>query len=243
MKMMFEELVGKILAELKAEKEFSEYKTVTNDYSLPPMKRIGIRTPIVRKIADKFFQTVKKQGIKDIDMILSYCERLLSERIIELRVIAFQWALKMKKKFQPKHFTVFEKWLQEYVTGWGSCDDLCVGNLGYFLFIYPEFIPNINKWTTSNNPMVRRAAAVSFIYSLRRGKYLEHIFPIADTLFYDDDRHVLQGYGWMLKEASNNFSEAIFEYVQSRKEDMPRVALRYAIEKLPPNLRKEAMKK
>ena len=240
---MFEELLEEMLTSLKAEKDFREYKIVKNNYLLPPMRRIGIRTPIIRKIANKYFQILKKQGLKDIDTLLSFCERLLSERIVELRVIAFQWALKMKKQFQPKHFAVFEDWLKKYVTGWGSCDDLCVGNLGYFLYSYPEFIPKINEWTTSNNPMVRRASAVSFIYALRREKYLEHIFPIADALFYDDSRHVLQGYGWMLKEASNNFPEAIFNYVQSKKQDMPRVALRYAIEKLPEDLRKKAMNK
>ena len=63
---------------------------------------------------------------------------------------------------------MFENWVNMHVTGWGSCDDLCVGNLGYFLYKFPEYIPNVKSWVTSENPMVRRAAAVTFIYSLRR---------------------------------------------------------------------------
>jgi len=54
---------------------------------------------------------------------------------------------------------------------------------------------------------------------------------------------VQKGYGWMLKEASNKFPDKIFKYVMKNKAVMPRTALRYAIEKLPASMRKEAMKK
>ena len=204
MSLQYEELLERIIKSLKDETNFTDFKKVKNDYNFPPMKRIGVRTPITRKIANDFFTDLKEQGIDNIDIILGFCENLLSERIVELRVTAFQWALKMKRKFESKHFVIFENWANMHVTGWSSCDDLCVGNLGYFLYKFPEFIPNVKSWVTSENPMVRRAAAVSFIYSLRREKYLEHIFEISDALFYDEDMYVLKGYGWMLKEASNN---------------------------------------
>ena len=207
------------------------------------MKRIGIRTPDIRNIASEIFRELNEEGIQDIETILGFCENLLSERIVELRIIAFQWALKSKRKFQPKHFVIFENWANMHVTGWGSCDDLCVGNLGYFLYSFPEFIPNVKSWINSENPLVRRAAAVTFIYSLRRGKYLEHIFEISDTLLNDEDMYVLKGYGWMLKEASNIFQKEIFDYIQKKKKDMPRISLRYAIEKMPQDLRKIAMSK
>ena len=112
------------------------------------------------------------------------------------------------------------------------------------MYLYPEFIPHIKeKWTKSKNQWVRRAAAVIFIYSLRREKYLEYIFDIADELFNDEKMYVLKGYGWMLKEASNNFQQEIFNYVLEKKKTMPRVSLRYAIEKMPQEMRKKAMDK
>jgi 3-methyladenine DNA glycosylase AlkD len=55
--------------------------------------------------------------------------------------------------------------------------------------------------------------------------------------------YVLKGYGWMLKEASNNYQQEIFDYVQKKKKDMPRISLRYAIEKMPQEMRKIAMSK
>jgi 3-methyladenine DNA glycosylase AlkD len=54
---------------------------------------------------------------------------------------------------------------------------------------------------------------------------------------------VQKGYGWMLKEASNNFPGEVITYVMKNKKEMPRTALRYAIEKLSPEFRREAMRR
>ena len=47
----------------------------------------------------------------------------------------------------------------------------------------------------------------------------------------------------MLKEASRTHGEEVFHYVLEHRGEMPRTALRYAIEKMPLAMRKEAMKR
>jgi len=47
----------------------------------------------------------------------------------------------------------------------------------------------------------------------------------------------------LLKVASQAHQEDVFAYVMKHKAKMPRTALRYAIEKLPKNLKAQAMKK
>jgi 3-methyladenine DNA glycosylase AlkD len=54
---------------------------------------------------------------------------------------------------------------------------------------------------------------------------------------------VQKGYGWLLKEASKRHQQEIYEYVLSKRDIMPRTSLRYAIEKMPLEMRKEAMRK
>jgi len=66
---------------------------------------------------------------------------------------------------------------------------------------------------------------------------------IADILLTDKDDMVQKGYGWMLKEASKPYRKAVFDYVVKHKTVMPRTALRYAIELMPPEMRAEAMSK
>jgi 3-methyladenine DNA glycosylase AlkD len=90
---------------------------------------------------------------------------------------------------------------------------------------------------------MRRASAVTLIIPARKGKFLKEILQIADILLLDKDDLVQKGYGWMLKAASEANQKEIFNYVIKNKSIMPRTALRYAIEKMPAELKAEAMKK
>ena len=126
---------------------------------------------------------------------------------------------------------------------WGACDDLCTHALGAFIFKFPEFIQKTKEWTKSKNRWIRRASAVGLIYSIRRKKHLKATFEVADAVLTDQDIMVQKGNGWMLKEASNSYPKEVFDYVMKNKKEMPRTALRYAIEKLSPELRTKAMKK
>jgi 3-methyladenine DNA glycosylase AlkD len=90
---------------------------------------------------------------------------------------------------------------------------------------------------------LRRAAAVTLVLPARKGNFLNNIFEISDLLLKDKEDLVQKGYGWMLKEASKPHMQEVFEYVMSNKKEMPRTALRYAIEKMPPDLKARAMEK
>jgi len=54
---------------------------------------------------------------------------------------------------------------------------------------------------------------------------------------------VQKGYGWMLKVASATHEQDVFNYVLKNKSRMPRTALRYAIEKMPKELKIKAMER
>ncbi|MBU7043024.1 MAG: DNA alkylation repair protein [Theionarchaea archaeon] len=208
-------------------------------YKLNPQTR-GIKTGVIRKISRKFYQEVKEKSKEDI---FSLCTELLKTGFSEEKVIAFDWAFRLKGQFEPSDFPILESWLHTYVEDWGACDDLCTHALGAFIYQYPAFIHNLKRWTASPNRWVRRAAAVSLIYSVRRGKYLEKVFTIADLLLEDADDMVQKGYGWMLKVATRHIPDEVFAYVLNHKKTMPRTSLRYAIEKLPPDKKKEAMRR
>jgi len=200
----------------------------------------GTPTPPVRRISAKYFSSVKK---KTKEEILQLCEELLKTGYIEERTIAFDWAFRLKKQYARPDFAIFESWLKKQVNSWGACDDLCTHTFGAFLFQFSEFIPNVKEWAKSTNRWARRACAVVMIYSIRRRERLENVFEIADSLLTDQDIMVQKGYGWMLKEASKHYPREVFSYVMKHRRRMPRTALRYAIEKLSPGLKREAMKK
>jgi len=109
--------------------------------------------------------------------------------------------------------------------------------------MYPDFLKKLKIFAVSPNRWMRRAAAVSLIVPARKGLFLSTIFELAEILLTDKDDLVQKGYGWMLKVASQAHEQEVFEFVVNRKDIMPRTALRYAIEKMPAELKKIAMAK
>jgi 3-methyladenine DNA glycosylase AlkD len=73
--------------------------------------------------------------------------------------------------------------------------------------------------------------------------YTEDQLEIALALLEDNEDMVQKGYGWMLKVLSQKQTLLVFEFVERYKDRMPRTALRYAIEKMPKNLKEQAMRK
>jgi 3-methyladenine DNA glycosylase AlkD len=203
-------------------------------------KIYGIPSPTVRKISSEFFQKIKKKPKLEI---LQLCNDLLESGYSEERTIAFDWAFRLKKLYEGSDLELLETWLMKHVHSWGACDDLCTHALGAFIYQFPEFIQRTRKWTRSENRWVRRACAVCLIYSVRRKEHLGDVFETADALLTDPDIMVQKGYGWMLKEASNHYPKEVFDYVMKNRREMPRTALRYAIEKLSPEYKVKAMKK
>jgi len=232
-------IILKIRKELK-ENTDPKYRAGELNFFKEKIKTHGVRTSVSRKISGEYFKEIKNL---EKEKIFSLCEELLESGYIQEIGIAFRWAFKIKDRYEKKDFRTFEKWLKKHVSNWANCDDFCTHNLGYFIAEFPEFIPEIKKWTKSKNRWVKRGSAVTFIYPVRRKKYFQHIFEIADILLLDEDDMVQKGYGWMLKEASNIYPKEVFNFVMKNKNKMPRTALRYAIEKYPDNLRKKAMQK
>ena len=200
----------------------------------------GVKSAVVRKIAKEYFALLRD---KSKDTVFVLCEELWQSGFMEEVIVACEWSCRVKKEYVPTDFSVFEKWVSTYVSNWAACDTLCNHTVGDFVQIYPGFLENLKEWARSKNRWMRRAAAVSLIIPAWRGKFLKDIFEIADILLLDADDLVQKGYGWMLKAASQAHEQKVFEYVLGNKAVMPRTALRYAIEKMPAELKVRAMKR
>ena len=200
----------------------------------------GVKSALVRKIAAKYFREIKSRDKKEI---FGLCENLLETNYGEEAFIAFEWTYSLRRKYEQEDFQIFEKWVSKYVDNWAKCDTLCNHTLGTFIEMYPEYIKNLKVWAQAENRWLRRASAVTLILPARKGDFLKEVLEISDILLKDKDDMVQKGYGWMLKEASKKHQAEIFDYVMSKKAEMPRTALRYAIEKMPAELRRKAMER
>lgn len=196
-------------------------------------------TAEVRKVSAQFFHRVKDE---DLDTVLAVCEELLAQRKRQFRVVAFDWAFRMRKHYTRDTWPVFERWLKEYVRGWGDCDDFCTHAFGELLAQYNDLFARVIPWTEHPDFWVRRAAAVILIYPVRKQRALGlDPFLIADRLMHDEHYLVLKGYGWLLKEVSRYEEDAVAAYLARHRPHMPRIAFRYALEKMPGERRKMLM--
>ena len=206
----------------------------------PKLKFLGVKSALVKKVAREQFAAIKGTPKKDV---FALCEQLWQSGYLEETVLACDWAYRFRREFEAKDFETFERWVGQYVNNWASCDTLCNHTIGTLLEMFPKLIGKLKRWAKSDNLWLRRAAAVSLIVPARKGLFHKEIFEIAKILLRDEEDLVQKGYGWMLKAAADSDQDTVFQFVMSHKATMPRTALRYAIEKMPDEMRKMVMGK
>lgn len=234
-----EQIIEKIREVLKRN---MDVKTLSRsqDFFKERIKCYGVKVPTVNKISKEYFKSIE---FKEKSEIFDLCESLWKSGYLEESFVACNWSYALHERYEPEDFQIFENWIDKYVDNWASCDTLCNHTLGEFIEMYPEYLKQLMDFAKSENRWKRRASAVTLILPARKGKFLREILKISDTLLLDKDDLVQKGYGWMLKAASEANQQPIFDYVMRNKAIMPRTSLRYAIEKLPKDLKFKAMEK
>lgn len=220
-------------ADAKAKESF-------NRFFKEEVRYYGVKSAKVGEIGRSLFEEIKNLPKKEVWVL---CEGLLKSGFCEESWIASGWVHRFSGQFAPEDFSVFKRWIDKYIDNWAKCDTFCNHSVGHFIEKYPQYLKNLKTWAKSKNRWLKRAAAVSLIIPARQGKYLKDVFEISDRLIADQDDMVQKGYGWLLKEASRKHQREVFDYVIKNKNTMPRTALRYAIEKMPSELKRLAMKK
>jgi 3-methyladenine DNA glycosylase AlkD len=198
----------------------------------------GVKVPVVNRISREFFSRINTRPKSEI---FGYCDELWQSGYLEESFVACNWSYYIRKLYDTVDFEVFESWIGKYVNNWASCDTLCNHSVGTFLEMYPLYIGRLMDFCMSDNRWKRRAAAVSLIIPARKGLFRQEIFEIAARLLSDDDDLVRKGYGWLLKAAGDYDQQSVFDFIMENRLIMPRVSLRYAIEKMPPEMKKMCM--
>jgi 3-methyladenine DNA glycosylase AlkD len=205
-----------------------------------PVVMYGVKSATINRISREHY---KNLPVKHKPEVFGLCEKLWRSGLMEESFIACNWSWFIRKEFEPADFELFAVWVDSYVNNWASCDTFCNHTVGTLIEMFPDRITGLKNWARSANRWMRRASAVSLIVPAKKGKFLKEIIELADILLTDSDDMVQKGYGWTLKVASQQHQKEVFDYVMSKKSLMPRTALRYAIEKMPCELKAKAMAK
>ncbi len=232
-----------ITEEVRAELEKLSDKKIkdgSRHYFKEPVDTYGVKMTQVGELGKRLFKKIEDEPKQKI---FEQCETLWKSGKFEESIVACLWTEQLADRYEKNDMDVFERWLGSYVSNWASCDTLCNHSVAMLVEKYPELVDTLKIWAVADNRWMRRGAAVTLILPARKGLFLSDIFEIAGILLSDKDDLVQKGYGWMLKAASEARQQEVYNYIVSKRDIMPRTAYRYALEKMPENMRREAMRK
>jgi 3-methyladenine DNA glycosylase AlkD len=115
------------------------------------------------------------------------------------------------------------------INTWDLVDRSAIFVVGEYLWDKPRDI--LHTLARSDRPMERRTAILSTCAFIRRGD-LDDTFQIAEQLVGDEHDLVHKAVGWMLREAGKRDQSRLLAFLEAHAATMPRVMLRYAMEKL-----------
>lgn len=174
-------------------------------------------------------------GAKEfIDMAPDEIEKLLESKIHEVRAggcSIMDKQARRKKTSPERRKELYDLYLRRHdrINNWDLVDVCAIHVIGGYLFDKPRKV--LYKLARSKNMWERRTAIVSTAYFIRQ-RDLDDTFKIAEILMKDEEDLVHKATGWMLRFAGDKDKARLLSFLDAHAATMPRVALRYAIEKL-----------
>ena len=203
-------------ADLKKAKDKERYfKTGKGEYAEGDVF-IGISTPDQRKIVSNY-KFLNLSQIRD----------LLSDKIHEFRFCAL---LLLIEKYQEDEKKIVDFYLNnlDRVNNWDLVD-LSAPKITGDYFLNREK-GRLKELIFSNNLWKRRVAIVSTLGFIRKG-HLDTTFDYSKLLLEDSHDLIHKAVGWMLRETGKRDKERLKEFLRKNSSHMPRVTLRYSIER------------
>lgn len=184
-------------------------------------KFLGVIVPAQRKIAKKY---CGKIDLKDV-------EKLISDEFHEARLTAFLILVeKFCKADSETKKLIYNFYLKnaKYVNNWDLVDLTAPKIAGEYLLGKDREI--LYKLAKSKSLWERRIAILA-TYAFIRNEQFEDAFKISEILL--DDKHDLihKAVGWMLREVGKRNQPEEEKFLKKHFRSMPRVMLRYAIER------------
>jgi 3-methyladenine DNA glycosylase AlkD len=187
-------------------------------------KFIGVRMGSLFALSKKFMQ-----------MVPSELEKLLESPIHEVRAGALSimnYQGREKKTSDEQRSQLYDLYIRRHdrINNWDLVDLAAAHVVGRYLDDKPRAI--LYKLAKSKNMWERRTAIVSTWYFIRQND-IEDTFKIGEILAHDKEDLVQKAVGGWIREAGKRDINRLKKLLDKHAATMPRVALRYAIEKLP----------
>lgn len=191
---------------------------------------LGVTVPLQRKIARTHYREIE----------LSDLERLLRDQFHECRLTAlFILILKYEKATGAEDKQLLADYYLgniDYVNNWDLVDSSAYKILGPHLENRDRRL--LYELACSGHLWRQRVAIISTLHFIRAGDFADTL-KLSEILLNHEHDLIHKAVGWMLREVGNRDFNTEYNFLKRHYQGMPRTALRYAIEKFDPALRKQ----
>ncbi|MGC4866062.1 DNA alkylation repair protein [Micromonospora sp. DT53] len=192
-------------------------------------RALGVSVPDQRRVAARYWR----------DLPLSETTRLLSDGAHEERLTSLLILVrKFTKGDERERGQIFDTVLTNTcrINNWDLVDSSAPYIVGPWLIDRDRSV--LDRLAASSLVWDRRIAVMATFAFIKAADF-EWTFRLGDRLLHDPHDLVRKAVGWMLREVGNRDRAAEEEFLARRYRVMPRVMLRYAIEKFEPQRRRE----
>lgn len=188
---------------------------------------LGITVPKQREIAKKY----RHLSRQDIQKLLK--SKIHECRLTSLMILRMQY--QKAKEEQKKDFFDFYLRNTKYINNWDLIDGSAPEIVGsYLLNKNRSVLYDIAK---SSSLWERRVAILATFWFIRNNQF-DDTLKIAEILLLDTHDLIHKAVGWMLREIGKRDQEVEETFLRKYYRIMPRVMLRYAIERFDEKKRK-----
>ncbi|MFH1867157.1 MAG: DNA alkylation repair protein [Patescibacteria group bacterium] len=185
-------------------------------------KFLGLTVPQSRTLAQKY----KNLAFNDISKLLK--SMFHEERQIALFILVHNFE-HGDAKLKQKIYNFYLKNIR-YINNWDLVDLSAHKIVGAYLLSRNTSL--LTKLARSKNIWERRIAIISTFQFIRNHKF-DHTLKISKILLRDQHDLIHKAVGWMLREVGKRDKKVLVKFLKQNAKDMPRTALRYAIEHFP----------
>ncbi|MDI6774357.1 MAG: DNA alkylation repair protein [Verrucomicrobiota bacterium] len=189
---------------------------------------IGVQAPDIRRVVLRFK-----------DAPISVAGRLLRSPIHEERLLALLLlSCRFERGAEPERRRIFDLYLANTsgINNWDLVDLSAPAIVGGWLLDRSR--NPLYRLARASRIWERRIAIVATRAFIRRGDHRDTL-GIAKILLNDDEALIHKAVGWMLREVGKRDRDAEEKFLKLCYADMPRIMLRYAIERFPAARRRE----
>lgn len=205
--------------------------------SIEKIEILGLNAAQQQSIGKLIYKQIS--NIWSVDEAIDFVELLISQPELEVKLVSIIFLKNYIDDLRPDIQNRIKKWLlSNYCNNWEIVDSLCLSIIAPLINKYPEIIPELLDWSKSPNLWVRRSSIVSLVKLARHSEKLDVVYSLIEQLLSDTNDLIQKANGWLLREAGKKDPERMEQFLLNHSTAIPRITVRYAIERFPESKRK-----